>query len=137
MSQTKIPVVVYSEIFYPKVSVSRTRVIPVKFVEDAVETPTPVLSTSVTRLAESLAPKRSVFKIWRSRLGALTTFAVAAIALVLVGTKIAGFKTFTVMSGAMSASGSTFATETILLATLAAALLAGTIYLIHHHKSNR
>ena len=41
-------------------------------------------------------------------------------------------------TGIMSTSGSTLATETIILATVATtALLAGIIYLAHHHKSNR
>ena len=102
MSQTKIPVVVYSEIFYPKISISRTRVIPVNFVEDSAETSAPILTTTVTKLADTSAPKRSVLKIWRSRLSTLATFAVAVIALILVGTKIAGFRALTVMSGSMT-----------------------------------
>ena len=41
-------------------------------------------------------------------------------------------------TGIMSTSGSTLATETIILAAVATtALLAGIIYLAHHHKSNR
>ncbi|MBR3594787.1 signal peptidase I [Candidatus Saccharibacteria bacterium] len=101
MSQTKIPVVVYSEIFYPKFSVSRTRVIPVNFVEDPTETPAPILTTTVTKFADTSAPKRSRFKLLRSKLGTLATAAVAILAVALVGAKILGFRTFTVMSGSM------------------------------------
>lgn len=41
------------------------------------------------------------FKAWWSRLGLLVVGAVATLAIVLVGLRLAGFRTFTVMSGSM------------------------------------
>lgn len=45
--------------------------------------------------------KRRGFKAWWSRLGLLVVGAVATLAIVLVGLRLAGFRTFTVMSGSM------------------------------------
>lgn len=45
--------------------------------------------------------KRRGFKVWWSRLGLLVVGAVATLAIVLVGLRLAGFRTFTVMSGSM------------------------------------
>ncbi len=45
--------------------------------------------------------RRRGFKAWWSRLGLLVVGAVATLAIVLVGLRLAGFRTFTVMSGSM------------------------------------
>ncbi|MBR3204267.1 signal peptidase I [Candidatus Saccharibacteria bacterium] len=59
-----------------------------------------ILSNAATKITEP-KPKRSSLKIWRSKLGTVATIAVLLFALALVGTKLAGFKAFTVMSGSM------------------------------------
>lgn len=46
-------------------------------------------------------PKRKRGRIWRSRLMTIATAVVAVVAVVLVGLRLAGFRTFTVMSGSM------------------------------------
>ena len=79
------------EVYYPVISFSHSHV------STSAE---PVASTPLEKLATS-APKRSRFKLLRSKLGTLATAAVAILAVALVGAKILGFRTFTVMSGSM------------------------------------
>ena len=79
------------EVYYPVISFSHSHV------STSAE---PIASTPLKKLATS-APKRSRFKLLRSKLGTLATATVAIFAVILVGTKILGFKTFTVMSGSM------------------------------------
>ena len=74
------------------------RIIPVEFISDENEN----ANNTITAPVPASEPKRRSFlKIWILRFGTLLTAAVALLALTLVGTKFAGFKAFTVMSGSM------------------------------------
>lgn len=86
------------EVFYPVVSVSRSSLPEQKLPE-----PAPLVTTVETtvELPQAPARRRNRFKRFCSCLGTFATAVVTIIAIILVGLKIAGFRTFTVMSGSM------------------------------------
>ena len=79
----------FDETYYPTVSIIRTK--------PATKT------TASTDLAEKLTRQRRNrgFRLWGSRLSAFATIIIALVAVAFLGTKLAGFKAFTVMSGSM------------------------------------
>lgn len=92
----------YSEVYYPQVSFIRSDN-PVQKLEvktESIPEPSASLTATVKKL-DTPATKRSRLKLWRSKLSTIATAAVALLAVALVGLKIAGFRTFTVMSGSM------------------------------------
>ena len=103
-----------SEVYYPTVKflymdVVKTRPQKVQTVElekvvaEPVETAEPesaVLANAVQKIDEPEQKQRGAKK-WRSRLGAAVVAIIAMVAVVLVGLRLAGFRTFTVMSGSM------------------------------------
>ena len=93
--------VIEDEVYYPFVSLLSTKT------PDAVEIAEPVepaestaFQAVITNTNES-APKRSGWKKWCSRLATAVVALVAVVAIGLVGMRLAGFRTFTVMSGSM------------------------------------
>ncbi|MBQ6130603.1 signal peptidase I [Candidatus Saccharibacteria bacterium] len=90
---------------------SKVFIIPVTIIEDEVEnesreSASAPLAAALEPTAEptaETAPRRprNSFKILFSKFGTLATIVVVLVALVLVGTKLAGFRAFTVMSGSM------------------------------------
>ena len=95
------------EVYYPTVSIIRPAELRSTYLEGkqakaeeirqttavGVEQPVPTVNTRI---------KRGALKIWWSRLGTIVTTAIALIAIVAIGARIFGFRTFTVMSGSMS-----------------------------------
>ena len=90
------------------------RIIPVEFISDETENDTiiaPVLAAKVendieikdnTEVKNNEPSKHHNFlKTWALRFGTFLTATTALLALILVGTKFAGFRAFTVMSGSM------------------------------------
>ena len=59
----------------------------------------PTVLTEVIENEKTAKPRRR--SLWRSRVGAIAVAIVAVIAVTLVGLRLAGFRTFTVMSGSM------------------------------------
>ena len=87
-----------SEVFHPTVLVVRKE-IPEEVVESEVAEPV-VLADVVEKIEEPEGGGHG-WKLWGSRLGTLVVTVVAVIAVALVGMKLAGFRTFTVLSGSM------------------------------------
>ena len=84
------------EVYYPTISFANS--------DSSSNTSTANEPASLTTTVASLntpKQKRSVLKIWRSKLETLAVSAFALFVIALVGTKIAGFKAFTVVSGSM------------------------------------
>ena len=92
-------VVIHDETYYPKVSFGHTGRVEAE-VAKAEPVELPVLTDTINNMVEP-EPKRSGRKIWRSRIATLAVGVVAVLAVVLVGLRLAGFRTFTVMSGSM------------------------------------
>ncbi|MBR3319705.1 signal peptidase I [Candidatus Saccharibacteria bacterium] len=90
----------HSEVYYPTVSITHTIIPEPELAEPKTETPVP-LSETVEKLDETPKLKRSILKTILSMFGTFITAAAATIAVVLVGVKIVGIKTFTVLSGSM------------------------------------
>lgn len=106
----RIKVNACEEVYYPVVSIVRPEDIEVKVPE--------VAGGAVAEMAPEVKPGTSVFaemikntdeprqkwqslRRWNARLGTVITAVVAIVAVGLVGMRIAGFRTFTVMSGSM------------------------------------
>ncbi len=121
--KVKLAVEAHDEIYYPVVSVIKknltnesekidviknSRVINVTEVRDedlidnnVVDRHEPVIVNVIEKSAEVKTERRR-FRIWRSRLGTVAVTMIAICAAVLVGLRLAGFRTFTVMSGSMT-----------------------------------
>lgn len=103
----KLKVNTCDEIYYPTVSFGRTElVVPVTVGLEKIETidvkfqkvePT-VLVDTIQKMDEPEQKRRG---LWWSRVTTVATIVVAVIAVALVGLRLAGFRTFTVMSGSM------------------------------------
>ena len=105
----KLKVNTCDEIYYPVVSFGRAElVVPVvvgskeaEMIEVKFHKVEPTVLTDAIRKMDEPKRERSGWRIWRSRLGTVVTIIVAVIAVALVGLRLAGFRTFTVMSGSM------------------------------------
>ena len=89
-------------VYYPAVSFVRTKIAGVVQIEvpASKEAESTVLMDVMAKNDEP-GRRRRGWKIWRSRLVTCVVAIVAIIAATLVGMRIAGFRTFTVMSGSM------------------------------------
>lgn len=97
----KLEVNACDEVYYPVVSVAH-----VKLAEQTVVRTEEAKSVESTVLIDALSDTNSMqrqrgWKMWCRRLGVLMVGMVAVCAVVLVGLRLAGFRTFTVMSGSM------------------------------------
>lgn len=104
-TKRKLTVESQDEVFYPVISIVHTNDTVKKaedIAADVVEPmePEPVTSVSVIDEVDTVK-RRSKITVWRSRVGALAVAMVALVAVVLVGLRLSGFRTFTVMSGSM------------------------------------
>ncbi|MBR3233036.1 S26 family signal peptidase, partial [Candidatus Saccharibacteria bacterium] len=109
----KLEIESHSEVFYPTISFvySSTAALSTPPAEPADISAEPVAPSEPTPLSANVKavnattslhkPRLGRFKLFRSRLGTFATAIVALLAVALVGAKIAGFRTFTVMSGSM------------------------------------
>ena len=109
----KLEIESHSEVFYPTISFvySNTATLSTPPAEPADISAEPVAPSEPTPLSANVKavnvatslrrPRLGRFKLFRSRLGTFATAFVAVLAATLVGAKILGFKTFTVMSGSM------------------------------------
>lgn len=59
------------------------------------------VDAGVVKEEEDSKIQKNGWKIWRARLGSIAVVIVATLAIILVGLKLAGFRTFTVLSGSM------------------------------------
>ena len=103
-----------SEVYYPTgkflyMDVVKTKpqkvqmMVPERVETEPVETAEPELAVLVNVVQKIDEPERRQrrTKKWRSRLGTVVVAIIAVVAVVLVGLRLAGFRTFTVMSGSM------------------------------------
>ena len=106
----KLNIESHSEVFYPTISFVYSNTTapsaePADISSEPVASSEPApLSASVKAVNATTSlhkPRLGRFKLFRSRLGTFATAIVALLAVALVGLKIAGFRTFTVMSGSM------------------------------------
>ena len=88
-----VKVISRGDAYYPIVTFKHTKEEP-KMVE-------PVVLVDAVKKMDEPKQKQRGLKTWFSRLGSVVVGVVAICAIVLVGLRIAGFKTFTVMSGSM------------------------------------
>ena len=96
----------HSEVYHPQISFVRSEspapkpeIVP----EPTLDQPAP-LATTVEKLESSTTKpvlKRRSFKTLFAKLGTIITATIAILAVAIVGLKIAGFRTFTVLSGSM------------------------------------
>ena len=110
--RVKLKVEMHDEVYYPVVSVVRKEIdnaVDVKVLDSAAaesvkveseETRPTVLADAVKKMDEPKQRWRG-WKIWRSRLGGGVVALIVMCAVALVGMRLAGFRTFTVMSGSM------------------------------------
>ena len=108
----KLEIESHDEVYYPVVSILRPRIMNnsvtnelTKIEPESVESE-PVKSKVemlVNTMEEKEKPTRrsGSLKRWRARFGTILVAAIAVCAVVLVGLRLAGFRTFTVMSGSM------------------------------------
>lgn len=97
----KLEVVFDDEIFYPVVSFVHPEGVKVNILPKAEEVATEKLSEIVEKVKEPKQRRISDWRLWRKRLGTFAVAIIVVIAVALVGMRLAGFKTFTVMSGSM------------------------------------
>ena len=92
-----------NEVFYPTVSFLRAETIEEAKLDDTpeIKEERPAIFTKVVEKADEPKWKSRILKLWRSRLGTLVVSIVALFAIVLVGLRLTGYRTFTVMSGSM------------------------------------
>lgn len=102
--------IVDDEVYYPTVSIlhseATTEAEEAKEAEtdevaEAVEVNAPQVLTDTIEKIDEPKQKQHGWKLWRSRFATLVVALVAIVAIGLVGMRLTGFKTFTVMSGSM------------------------------------
>ena len=103
----RLKVDMYDEVYYPVVKVVHTNVTDEKpqeenvVVSDVAKTEVMMPTALTNVMKKTNEPKRKKRSLWRMRLGTCVAAVVAIIAITLVGLRLAGFRTFTVMSGSM------------------------------------
>lgn len=89
----------YNEVYYPSVTFVHKVIVEEPVIEEGIETEPVVLADAVRKMEE---PKRRYsFKIW-SKVSSVLVAIIAVVAVALVGMRIMGYRTFTVISGSMS-----------------------------------
>ena len=98
----KLDVESYSEVYYPSVSFVKTEKIEKQILDKLeIKESTPIVSVCDDSAdGKSRQRKRGIRKVW-SGFGLVIVGVVATCAMVLVGLRLAGFRTLTVMSGSM------------------------------------
>lgn len=94
----KLQVVSYDEVYYPVVSCAKlvgTEQEKTPDVNEAAET------TVLVNVAKGASRRRGGLRSWGAKLGMVAMSLVVASATILVGMRLAGFRTFTVLSGSM------------------------------------
>lgn len=105
----RLEVIFDDEIFYPVVSFVHPEEVKVNILPKAEEVvslaPAEVATENLGEIVEKVKePKQrriSGWRLWRKRLSTFAVAIIVMIAVALVGMRLAGFKTFTVMSGSM------------------------------------
>ena len=103
----KLKVNTCDDVYYPTVSISHVCDTSEQSQNEQMATPDvamvkEVMPAALTKVVKRTSePKQKKRCLWRQRLGTCVVAVVAIIAITLVGLRLAGFRTFTVMSGSM------------------------------------